>query len=221
LTSAKIIYRAHNVEHKIWQLQLKNTSFLKRIYLAYEVEKIKEFEKKLAKNVHAVLPISTTDLQFFKPLNKNSKLLPFTIKTFLQKPKSINNANQCVFGFIGALNWKPNVDGLIWFLQNVWQPYFTENNNVKFYIAGRNQPKTLKNLNVKGVINHGEVAQSTDFFSKINVLVVPLFSGSGVRIKILEAMSLQIPVLASDVAINGIEVTPNLEFLSANTAMQF
>ena len=73
----------------------------------------------------------------------------------------------------------------------------------------------------KGVINEGEVENANDFISNNNIMIVPLFSGSGMRIKIIEAMAMGKLVIGTSVAFEGIAVQHNKNGIIANTSNEF
>ena len=226
--NAIIALRAHNVEHEIWKRVAEVTKLPpKRWYLNYLNLKLRRFELENITKCDVLLPITERDLRIFRllgyrgaavvtPVGLNSRDYRANWKVF-NRPSSI--------GFIGALDWMPNQEGLRWFLQNVW----TENTHsdtegwdkLKFHIAGRNAPSWLNNLKVKNVSFHGEIPDAQEFMNKHSIAVVPLFSGSGIRVKILEAMMLGRVVLTTSMGLEGINAHDGEEVLIANTAYEF
>ena len=118
--------------------------------------------------------------------------------------------------FIGALDWRPNKEGLDWFITNVWPSLSKAQPDLKFHIAGRNTPPELMNLNVKNIVIHGEVPNAVDFINAHNVMIVPLFSGSGMRVKILEGMALKKTIVTTALGMEGIDATHGKELLVAD-----
>jgi polysaccharide biosynthesis protein PslH len=91
-----------------------------------------------------------------------------------------------------------------------------------FRVAGRNAKKNfLKNFAEKGVIFHGEIDNAGDFLGENGIVVVPLFSGSGIRVRIIEAMFAGRPVIASSVAVSGIPVVNEINILLADDGERF
>ena len=108
--------------------------------------------------------------------------------------------------FIGALDWLPNQEGLTWFLDKVFERLVAAMPELEFHIAGRNAPKQfVKRLHHRRIIYHGEVDDARKFIQSFRVMVAPLLSGSGIRIKILEGMALGRPVVTTSVGIKGID----------------
>jgi glycosyltransferase involved in cell wall biosynthesis len=109
--------------------------------------------------------------------------------------------------FIGALDWLPNQEGLTWFIREVFGLLLLELPKLKFHVAGRNAPtqfeKVLKHPNI---LYHGEVENAVTFMQSYRVMVAPLLTGSGLRIKIIEGMALGRPVVTTSAGIEGIEI---------------
>jgi glycosyltransferase involved in cell wall biosynthesis len=201
-SKAKVILRAPNIEFKIWEdhiLQIKNP--LKKIYIKYLTKKLKNFELNQFKRVDGILSISNVDTFFIENLNLKKQILhlPFAIKTEL-----IGNIEKNNFFFIGAYNWKPNLDAALYLIQVLFPEILKNNANAKLHIAGSYTPDFLYQYQNESIKIHGKVESVKDFMKSHGILLAPIFSGSGVRIKILEALSYGIPVIGSEIAIQGI-----------------
>jgi glycosyltransferase involved in cell wall biosynthesis len=103
------------------------------------------------------------------------------------------------------LDWLPNLDGLKLFLEKVHQVGHDVKRPYKLIIAGRNSSSSNLQLPKGNDIDYlGEIADAELFWNKIDLLIVPLLSGSGVRIKILEAMTRCKIVLTTSIGVEGI-----------------
>ena len=123
---------------------------------------------------------------------------------------------------IGALDWAPNQEGLIWFFDNCWTRIHSQNPDLKFYLAGRNAPEWLeRRLSLDGVVYLGEINDAYDFINSKAIMVVPLFSGSGMRIKIIEGMALGKPIVTTDIGTEGIPTIDGNNIMLANDADKF
>jgi len=123
--------------------------------------------------------------------------------------------------FIGSLDWMPNMEGVSWFLNKVWNVNQDKFSNVEFHIAGRNTPKSFLKKVEKNFIIHGEVPDAKEFILSCQVMIVPLFSGSGMRVKILEAMARGRVVITTSLGLEGINARDKKEVLIANTVNDF
>jgi len=215
--------RAHNVEFEIWERISSNTSFLpKKWYLKYLTRKLKKYELEHLNKYDYLVAVSERDLKKFKNLGyKNGAMaspIGLDMKNYTKINAVIPSSDIC---FIGALDWIPNMEGLMWFLEKVWPQVHLRHPDLKFHIAGRNTPDTLKNLVVPNVIVHGEVADGIEFVDKHGIMIVPLFSGSGMRVKILEGMALGKVVITTAMGKEGIHAENNIHLLEADSPQQF
>lgn len=219
---AKIIYRAHNIEHIIWQeLAIKTKSFLKKSYLNIQSNRLKKEEMELISACDGILAITPKDALFFKTFfpSKSIMTLPFTID--LGQYQKENNSNEKAIFFIGAMDWYPNLEGVKWFIDKVWDDVFKQHPTAHFYIAGKAMPEELKNLEEKNIINYGEVADAKKFMAKYPIMVAPIFSGGGLKIKIVEAMAMGKIVICNPQAATGIAVTHGENILLAHSSQEF
>jgi len=110
-------------------------------------------------------------------------------------------------GYIGSFSHPPNLSAVKYFFDNL-APLLDQNIiNYKFYLAGNNDPEFIKkNFSIPNLINLGQVKEVADFYQKIDCLITPIFSASGSRIKILEALSFGIPVISSPIGAEGIDI---------------
>lgn len=205
-SSAAISFRAHNVEHRIWERKADNEKRpVRKWYLRKMAARLKHFELQVANNSDYLVSISPLDERRFREMGLDKPAI--TIPTGLnleEYPYSELPGNPSVF-FIGALDWLPNQEGLEWFLDYVLEPLRMEVPEAVFHVAGRNAPHSFeKRLAAKGVIYHGEVEDSRAFMMSYRIMVAPLFTGSGIRIKILESMALGRPVITTPIGIEGI-----------------
>jgi glycosyltransferase involved in cell wall biosynthesis len=223
-SNAKIAMRSHNVEHEIWTRITENTSFLpKKWYLKHLTEKLKNFEIQQLNNYDIMVGITQRDLDYFNKLGFKNKGVVAPIGLDMNKYQPVYQSFQqpLSLSFIGSLDWMPNLEGLEWFIQKVMPLVRKQYPNVKLHIAGRNMPKSLQNLKVKNIVIHGEVESSTEFLNQHSVMIVPLFSGSGMRAKILEAMALGKVCITTPLGLEGIDATDGAEVLVAKNEQAF
>lgn len=219
-SKANIVLRAHNVEHQIWQRMAKKMSYLKRMYLQkIMIPRLQKMEEIVAKSVDYILCISALDAHFFKQKTAYVpvRTLPATyqVQKIIPLPKTFN------IGFIGGLDWQPNLQGVKWFLNNVWQAFSKENPQAILNLAGRNFPQELYDLESKNLFIFGEVADAKAFTLQNSAMIVPILSGSGMRIKIVEAMALGRTVISTSVGAEGINYTNQKDIFIANSATEW
>jgi len=223
LSIAKVVMRAHNVEFEIWERVAQNTTFLpKKWYLNYLVKKLKRYEIAQLANYDLLLAMTAKDLAYFQKLGYHNDSLITPIGLQLADYESFGVIPQKpALSFIGSLDWVPNQEGLSWFLEEVWLNLRKLFPNLEIHIAGRNTPGWIFRKAGNGVVVHGEVPNASDFLLKYPISIVPLFSGSGMRVKILESMALARVVITTQLGLEGIPAQDKKEVLLANTKNEF
>jgi len=223
LTSIPVVMRAHNTEHRIREMMAGNaTCPMRKAYLVNLARRLKRAETEAAQRFNAIIPISEPDMHWFSKVRGVRPLFLSETGTDNTRYVSEPEEENLKVGFIGALNWKPNLDGIKWFLKEVWPCIANEFPVATLHIAGRAAPEGARNrLDGERVIYEGEVDDAKGFMASVNVLVAPLFAGSGLRIKIIEAMSIGRTVVATPVAVSGLQSENNREFLVAADAPAF
>lgn len=121
--------------------------------------------------------------------------------------------------FWGAMDRVENYEAAIWFIDNVMPKL--ESLKIRFIVAGNHPPKELKERESNKVIVTGFVESEIPLFEKALCNVAPLIKGAGIKVKVIEALSAGIPVLASDVAIEGIPAKDKEDYLRCNSANEF
>lgn len=217
-SAAKIIVRAHNVEHFIWQKLAINASFPKNIYLNILAKQMKNEEIKLWQNVDSVAAINQNELNYIAKYVGEKKVKLLAAGIFLEDFIPIKTEKKLLSTFyLGSMEWMPNSEAIDWFLKNVWPIVINKIPKATFYLAGRNMPKRYFDLQLKGLHVVGEVDNISEFMSDKQLMVVPLKSGGGVRIKIIEAMALSNSIIATDLAADGLQITNDKNIIIANT----
>jgi len=221
-SSAKIVLRAHNIEHLIWKRVASITKNpAKKAYLNHLANTLEKYEKTVLNKYDGIIPISSKDEWFFKSeSNKPVKTISFGVNTSKLKNNNSNNSQHSLF-HIGAMNWIPNEEGIKWFLEKVWPTVNTQLPKLKLYLAGREMPDWLTNLNLKNVLVVGEVTNAYEFINSHTISIAPLFSGSGIRIKIIESMALGKAVISTTIGAEGIDYTTGKNILIADDANSY
>lgn len=223
-SNAKIIYRSHNIEFEIWQRTgNQENNAIKKKYLHFLANRLKKYEQSILNLVDGIAAITKKDEEQLLALGckKPITAVPFGIN--LQDYQLQETPQEKKLFHIGSMDWLPNQEAIKWFLNEVWTAVVAKEPNATFHIAGKNMPEEIINLAVstQGVVNEGEVENANDFIRNNNIMVVPLFSGSGMRIKIIEAMAMGKLVIGTSVAFEGIAVQHNKNGIIANTANEF
>jgi len=219
---AKIIQRAHNVEYKIWERAADaESNLLKKWYLRIQAARLRKFEADALGKVDTVLAISREDYRYIMNLQRRAKMIIVPAGMDIDEHKPVIQPPRVSLFFIGALDWLPNLQGLEWFLADVWPKVHAAFPDLHFHIAGKKMPAHFYNFEGMNVVAHGEVASSVAFMNSHSVLLSPLVSGSGVRIKIIEAMAMGKVVLSTTVSAEGSGAIDGKHILIADTAEDY
>ena len=221
-SKAKVVLRSHNLEHIIWE-RLANVEkkSAKRVYLKHLSSKLKQYEKKVLNEVDGIAAISFDDQKRYQTLNCSIPLvtIPFGIDLNKYKLESRNSNSQTTFCHIGSMNWAPNIEGVNWFLDDILPK--VKNKAFEVHLAGREMPNYLLKLKDEQVKVYGAVDNANDFINAHKVMIVPLLSGSGMRIKIIEAMALGKAVITTAVGAEGIDAIAGENILIADSPKEF
>lgn len=218
LSKAKIILRAHNIEFKIWQQMSTNASSMaKKLYLSFLAKRMKEHELNAIRKMDGIAIISTEDEQFFKSLTSAEvNLVPIGIDL---EHFSFSTPSQPLTLFhLGDMNWGPNKEAVAFFVNKVWPIVARETPEAKCIFAGRNMPDTVIAKTGNGLHIKGDVDDASALFKTNDILVLPLLSGGGMRVKILEAMAMGKVVISTSVGAEGIHGENGKHFILADDA---
>lgn len=218
---AKVILRAHNVEHLIWRRVAQSTRHgLKRWYIkhlsltlrAYEVEHLNDYD--------GVVCITRDDAERFRA---DGCRRPLTAIPFGIEPEEVGHVEveRGSLFHIGAMDWIPNQESIAWLLEKVWPVVHREVPEAHLYLAGRKMPQRWMDTHIDGVTVVGEVQDAMYFIGSKQINIVPLLSGSGIRVKIIEAMSVGKTVVTTTVGAQGIDYTDGVDLLIADTPEDF
>lgn len=222
-SDALVAMRAHNIENEIWGRMASNLPFgLKKWYFNHLTKRLRKFEEKQWKQYDLLITLTKRDLDTYRGMGYYNGAIMSPIGLNLKNyDPNYQNEQQLDLAYIGALDWLPNQEGLLWFINEVMPKLTNKFPNVKLHVAGRNTPEDIFGLQTDKVIIHGEVSDALKFIRENPILVVPLFSGSGMRVKILEGMALGKVVITTTLGLEGIHATHDREVLVADSPEDF
>lgn len=220
-SKAQIVLRAHNVEHMIWQRIAKSErNLFKRKYIKHLALTLRAYECEHLNAYDGVLSITETDAQTLREMGCRKPIAAVPFGIMAEGAPQVEEEPNTLF-HIGSMDWMPNQEGIRWFLDKVWPSVHSRMPQLTLYLAGRKMPDDLMQLEMPGVRVVGEVPDAMYFIASKQINVVPLLSGSGIRVKIIEAMSAGKTVIATSVGAEGIGYTDGKNLLIADTPQQF
>ncbi|MFT3679144.1 MAG: glycosyltransferase family 4 protein [Ferruginibacter sp.] len=215
---AEIVYDAHNVDSTLLK-QKKAGELIFKMVLATE--------SNLYRKIDCLFTCSEHDLQVMQQLNagkiKRGYVLPNGVDTISMKYKqALDDKEIYNVLFCGSLDYEPNIEGISWFCNKIWPLVMEQEPRMKLYIVGKAPVPGLKDeLEKASVVFIGQVDDVQTWYNKCNVAIAPLKSGSGTRLKILEAMSMGNPVVSTTQGAEGINYTDETDILVADTEYAF
>ncbi|MDJ0757881.1 MAG: glycosyltransferase family 4 protein [Woeseiaceae bacterium] len=222
VSNAPAVYRAHNLEFEIWRgTQALEPNPLKRAYVGHLANQLERYERTFVNDFDGVAAITDADKRTFERMGCRK---PITTIPFGLDVKSVSSdckpAGTTIF-HLGSMDWLPNQDGMKWFLRDVWPHIVSEHPDVSLVLAGRSMPTWLSTLNMKSVQVVGEVPSAFDFMASHSIMIVPLHSGGGMRIKIIEGMALEKPIVSTSLGAAGVDYVDGEHLLIADTSDLF
>jgi glycosyltransferase involved in cell wall biosynthesis len=223
-SKAKIVLRTHNLEYEIWDRLYEGSKmglqkFLYKV-LSYQIYL---YESKHLREIDFLIAISQREFYQFNQFYPEIKgmVMPITWNSKLMEVPIENQNKDISLYFMGSLDWKPNQEGLLWFLNHIWPMVHSNFPDLTFHVAGRNMPDDIKQIKIPGVVMVGEVEDAAQFVKQHDICIVPLLSGSGMRAKIIEAMAIGKVVVTTTIGLEGIVATNGYDVFIADTPNQF
>ena len=220
-SNAPVILRTHNVENQIWRrMAMSERNCCKRWYIKHLALTLRAYEREHVNDFDGVVSITDNDADYFRSegCRKPIVTIPFAITP--ARVDGVAEQPGTLF-HLGSMDWLPNQEGVRWFLDRVWPLIHSQMPSLTLHLAGRRMSDQLLNLQLEGVHIVGEVPDAATFIASKQINVVPLLSGSGIRVKIIEAMSQGKAVVTTTVGAQGIGAVDGLHLLIADTPERF
>lgn len=222
-SKAKLIYRAHNIEFDVWERLAAREEFRpRRKYLEFLSRRLKVYETEQINRFHQVFAISEPDRHNILRMGCQTRLDVFPVAIEFEKYKvDLAKTSFPTLFHLGAMDWRPNKEGLEWFLDEIWPDIEKLSGELRFYIAGKNMQKQFFDYDSENLIVEGEIFDAIEFINSKAIMIVPLLSGSGMRVKIIEGMAMQKCIIATTMAAEGINCEHGKDILIADTPDEF
>jgi len=210
--AGRVLLHMHNAEHVIWEQYARNEkNILKKAFACREAGKIREYEKVICGKSHAVLA-APKDIECLKKIGvaagKFYETYHLGDEALLQEPDIEFDKTEEALLCVATLTWEPNTDGLLWFIRNAWDSLKQQFPELRFYIVGRNPDPRLQKIcnSRKDIFLPGFVEDLKGYYSKCRVFVAPLRFGSGMKVKVINAMYRGIPAVTTPAGVESLEV---------------
>ena len=203
-SKAMVLYYGHDL-HYIRELRRYETE--KESTILKESEKWKKIEFNVFNKADIILTPSINEKIIIdnNSSDKKTKVVPpFFYDNFNLINKTFAERKNIIF--IGGFNHTPNVDGILWFLREIFPLIIKNRKDIKLVVAGSNPPGSLKNMDnghniiIKGYVNDKELK---NLYGNARIAIIPLRYGAGVKGKTVEAMYYGVPVVSTSFGIEG------------------
>lgn len=221
--SAKVIYRTHQLEYAIWQNAADHEGFWPRKqYLRKLSSKLKALATAQFEKYDYIFTLTESDRFEILQLGCETpvKVMPLGIDLELYHPKELHTLPPTLF-YLGTMEWLPNREGLYWFIQSVWPFVEQLNNDIRLYLAGKFTDKDKRTFDSDNIVIEGEVDNAVEFMNSHSIMIVPLHSGGGIQVKIIEGMAMKKCIIATPRAVQGIACKHGHDILIAETTDDF
>jgi glycosyltransferase involved in cell wall biosynthesis len=222
--SALYVLRAHNVEQQVFNRAAHTTSSLPlRLYLSLQAEKMRRFEDRAVLWADLVVPVTEVDraeLERRTGRHAGWHIATAGVDANVMKPVEVAVSATDV-AFAGPLRWYPNRQGVEWFVRRVWPLVHARSPRSRFRVMGEPSSDRWQVPRAAGVDVLGYVPSVEAELTSCRVFAVPLLSGSGIRLKILNAAAWGIPVVSTTVGAEGLAFRDGSEILISDDPTEF
>ena len=202
-----IILDQQNIEYMTMMNISHSLVFFKKCIYQIESKRLKKYEEKHYKSqlIDLYTFVSDTDKCFFEDnLNYNNKptyLFPIGAeKNCINKKKNNQTKNIII---VRKMSYPPNIEGVLWFYNNVWKELTNVFDDLCLYIVGKDPTNDLLKLRSDNVIVTGTVDSVNCYYELADVVCIPIFSGGGVKTKLIEASSYGVPIVSTTNGVKG------------------
>lgn len=195
----------HNIEHMFYKDIMKMKK-IPDIILNMEINRLKSYEINVIKQCNDTACISFYDAEYyFNEIGYNVKYLPILLNKPLKQWSYNKESNYILFP--GSLSFEPNYNGIKWFCENVWNNFKKKHPDVHLKVTGKikkeiqNEFSRYKDIVFTGFITNEELE---NLYINSLFVIIPIFKGAGIKIKVIDALSYNVPMIISKLGAQGI-----------------
>jgi sugar transferase (PEP-CTERM/EpsH1 system associated) len=223
VSQARRVLVMHNVESRRFSRELRFAKGSRRVALMTDHLLFRTWEEQALRRFDGIVAVSTMEEQWIKEQAPAAAtaVLPNGVNLSQFVPSETASRSRTIV-FTGLMNYPPNIDAVVWFCDEVLPRIQRVYPDVRFAIVGDKPTRQVLELAARrGVTVTGRVADVRPYLAESLGLVVPVRSGAGTRLKILEAMAMQRPVVSTPVGAEGLDVVHGRTVLLGDTPEAF
>jgi glycosyltransferase involved in cell wall biosynthesis len=215
----------HNIEsHMLLRRSGKEKSLLKKAYFFQEGARLKRYEKSVCPRYLGHITCSDIDSERLRTItpSSNIKAIPNGVDTGFFSPKGLRQDEKSLI-FVGRMSWYPNIEAALFICNEIMPRLRSLCPGIHLRIIGANPPDQIKKFGLEfdDIEVLGFVDEVRDYIEKATVYVCPIMDGGGTKLKILDALSMEKPIVAHKIASEGINVTDGVNIVLADKADEF
>jgi glycosyltransferase involved in cell wall biosynthesis len=227
--SCKIVYDAHNAETELQRLayladRKSPVRWHAAAYSWIQTRRLLQFEANTCKMSDWVTAVSDLDAGLLGTLAPETRIsvVPNCINVADYQPGKIESIKKFDILFSGKMDYRPNVDAVLWFAKEVWPLIVQARPSTTWGIVGQNPHKRLSRVGrLKGVTVTGRVEHIQPYMAGASIYILPFRMGSGTRLKLIEAMASGMAVVSTILGAQGYNVSGRKELVLADSALEF
>jgi sugar transferase (PEP-CTERM/EpsH1 system associated) len=223
--SPLVVLDQHNADERFWETYAREGSPWVRLFAKFNLWQLRRFQASVLNQVDVVLSVSKEDADFTQARLTNPAtqvwIVPNGVDTERLQPLGTTERRNRII-FCGAMDVFMNIDAVNWFARRMFPRVREAVPDAEFWIVGRNPNSKVKALaSLPGVRVIGQVEDVRPYYAEAKVAVAPFRYGGGTKIKVLEAMALGVPVVATPIGCQGIEVVPGKHLFNEESEEAF
>lgn len=210
-TDVPIVLVDPTIEFSVYQHYVDNeVPFIFKFIYLFDVIKLKWWEKYYWKKANRVFAVSEEDKEIMEGELPGVKvgIIPNGVDVRYFEEKKVKRFDPARILYHGDYKWMQNVEAVNILIKEVWPLIKDKAKNVKLWITGRSIPKDILELakKDKDIILNESPKDNREVFKTASVLVTPIMSPGGTRLKVLEAMASDLPVVSTPVGVAGLNI---------------
>jgi hypothetical protein len=201
----EIHFIEHDVTFQSYFRLSRSRNYIKKIFYYLEYKRMKSFELNNLKKFNYVYTLNSKDSRLLQEYDINNVSVKYPkVEDWIYTINRSNIKKESIL-FLGAMHRKENQDAVIWFVNNIIPTLILLYPGLKFYVVGGGVTEKIKKLQNNNVIITGYVKDLRDYFEMVQIAVVPLSYGAGIKIKTVETVSAKILTIATDIGAEGVD----------------
>jgi polysaccharide biosynthesis protein PslH len=215
----------HNVESIIWRRHVEHAhTSLHRIYARSQYKRMVAYERGVCRAAKKIVAVSQSDARAMRAMYDAPRVdsIPTGVDIGYFTPETAT-AHQYDLVFVGAMDWRPNIDGLKWFVAESLPLIRAQRPGCSLAIVGRNPGAEIQRLaeTDQRIVVTGTVDDVRPYVWRSAISIVPLRIGGGTRLKIYEAMASKTAVVSTSIGAEGLDVRDGENIRLADSPVEF